>query len=41
MLGLHCNPDVFVQGYDTTSHNPADYEGKKVLILGKGKYKQS
>lgn len=25
-----------VEGYDTVSHNPDDYEGLKVLILGKG-----
>ena len=27
-----------LQGYDTVSHDPEDYEGKKVLILGKGTF---
>ena len=37
---VRCNPPVtkhvLPQGYDTVSHDPHHYEGKKVLILGKG-----
>ena len=29
---------LYLQGYDTVSHDPEDYEGQRVLILGKGKH---
>lgn len=32
----HATGTENVEGYDTVSHSPEDYEGQKVLILGKG-----